>query len=212
MDASFWHQRWECNEIGFHQDEVNPLLMASFSKLNLAKGSRVFLPLCGKTNDIAWLLNAGFRVVGAELSEIAIKELFRDLGLEPEVSDIENLRRYSAKQIDVFVGDIFDVTTALIGEVDAVYDRAALVALPALLRVDYAKHVARLAGNAPQFLITFEYDQWLMDGPPFSISAKEVEQHYGMIYALQIAEERALEGGLKGKGPAKEIGWLLISQ
>jgi len=212
MDASFWHQRWECNEIGFHQDEVNPLLETSFSKLNLPTGSRVFLPLCGKTNDIAWLLNAGFRVVGAELSEIAIKDLFRELGLEPEVTEIENLRRYSAKQIDVFVGDIFEVTTSLIGKVDAVYDRAALVALPALLRIDYAKHVARLAGNAPQFLITFEYDQWLMDGPPFSISAAEVEQHYGMIYSLQIAEERQLEGGLKGKVPAKEIGWLLIQQ
>ncbi len=212
MDASFWHQRWECNEIGFHQEEVNPLLKASFSKLNLAMGSRVFLPLCGKTNDIAWLLNEGYGVVGAELSEIAIKDLFCELELEPEVTEIENLRRYSAKHIDIFVGDIFDITTTLIGKVDAVYDRAALVALPALLRIDYAKHVARLAGNAPQFLITFEYDQWLMDGPPFSISAKEVEQHYGTIYSLQIAQERQLEGGLKGKVPAREIGWLLISQ
>ncbi len=210
MEASFWHQKWECNEIGFHQDEVNPLLEAGFSKLNLAKGSRVFLPLCGKTNDIAWLLGAGFRVVGAELSEIAIRDLFQELGLIPEVTELENLRCYSAKQIDIFVGDIFSVTTALIGEVDAVYDRAALVALPALLRVDYAKHVARLAGNAPQFLITFEYDQWLMDGPPFSVSAAEVEQHYARVYALQIAQERQLEGGLKGRVPAKETGWLLV--
>ena len=92
MDAEFWHQRWGANEIGFHQEQGTPLLKAHFSKLNLAVGSRVFIPLCGKTKDIAWLLAQGVHVIGAELSELAIEALFADLGLRPDVTELGKLR------------------------------------------------------------------------------------------------------------------------
>ena len=80
MEAGFWHQKWEKGDIGFHAPEVNPSLQEHFGKLQMAAGARVFLPLCGKTRDIGWLLDEGFRVSGAELSELAIKELFKKLG------------------------------------------------------------------------------------------------------------------------------------
>jgi thiopurine S-methyltransferase len=91
MEASFWHQKWERGEIGFHKSEANPLLTKHFEKLDLAQGSRIFLPLCGKTRDFAWLLACGYRVAGAELSELAIKELFHDLGVEPSISRMGEL-------------------------------------------------------------------------------------------------------------------------
>ena len=53
MEASYWQQRWEINQIGFHGDEVNPLLVSHIGALGLDKGARLFLPLCGKTLDIA---------------------------------------------------------------------------------------------------------------------------------------------------------------
>jgi thiopurine S-methyltransferase len=106
MEASFWHQKWERGDIGFHESEVNPFLIEHLEELNLTRGNRIFLPLCGKTRDVAWLLACGYRVVGAELSELAINELFKELGLEPEISKVGKLARYRAEDIDILAGDI----------------------------------------------------------------------------------------------------------
>ncbi|MDR3390361.1 MAG: thiopurine S-methyltransferase [Sulfuriferula sp.] len=209
MEASFWHARWERGEIGFHTGEANPLFTAHFEKLNLPAGSRVFLPLCGKTRDFAWLLASGYRVAGAELSELAINALFQELGLEPEISSIGELTRYSAKHIDIFVGDIFHVSAEHLGPVHAIYDRAALVALPAGIRTRYTSHLMAITEAAPQLLITYEYDQQLADGPPFAVNASEVQQHYGAAYQLQPVESKNVAGGLKGKTASSETVWLL---
>ena len=169
MDPNFWHKRWEKNEIGFHQSAVNVLLSDHFSGLSLPQTSRVFVPLCGKTRDIAWLLSQGHRVVGVELSKLAVEELFVDLGAAPKISVQGELLRYSAPGLEIFVGDIFEVSGDLLGRVDAIYDRAALVAFPTEMRGRYGAHVAAITQLAPQFLICFEYDQAVMNGPPFSI-------------------------------------------
>jgi len=209
MEASFWHQKWERGDIAFHESEANLFLVEHFEKLNPAKGSRVFLPLCGKTRDIAWLLAHDYRVVGAELSELAVNELFKELGLEPEISKVEKLARYSAKDIDLLVGDIFDVSAEFLGPVNAIYDRAALVALPADVREQYTSHLMNITDTAPQLLITYEYDQRLIDGPPFSVNADEVKRHYGVAYQLKSVESKNVAGGLRGKVTSTETAWLL---
>jgi len=209
MEASFWHQKWENGDIRFHKNEANPLLVEHFEKLNLAKGSRVFLPLCGKTRDFAWLLASGYRVVGAELSELAINQLFDDLEVEPKISRVGELTLYQAKDIDIFVGDIFEVFAEFIGLVDAVYDRAALVALPAKMRERYTSHLTQITEAAPQLLITYEYNQELMDGPPFSISAEEVKHHYAAAYQLKTLKSKDVGGGLSGTVASIETVWLL---
>lgn len=209
MDASFWHERWELGEIAFHEGQANSLLVKNFAMLNLVKGSRVFVPLCGKTHDISWLLTQGYEVVGAELSEIAVKELFEELGIVPTVSNEGALIRYQGKHIEIFVGDIFDVTTGHLKLVDAIYDRAALVALPEAMRDQYTTHLIKVTEAAPQLVICFEYDQSVMAGPPFSISAKEVMRHYDSNYSLSLLESCEVEGGLKGKAMATEMVWLL---
>lgn len=209
MDPTFWHQKWERSDISFHQGEPNPLLVSHFNRLSLVKGSRLFLPLCGKTLDIAWLLAGGYRVAGAELSELAIRQLFTELGIEPRVTATGQLKHYSANNIDIFVGDIFDLKNELLGPVDATYDRAALVALPAAMRNRYAAHLMAITNNAPQLLIAFEYDQSVMEGPPFSVDGAEVNRHYGNSYQPRLIASTELPGGLKGKCPAKENVWLL---
>ena len=209
MDVSFWNQKWENNEIGFHKNEANPLLVKYFQSLSLAEGSRVFVPLCGKTLDIAWLLSNGFRVAGAELIETAIKQLFAELGVEPKISVVGDVKQDSAKNIDIFVGDIFAVSSKTLGLVDAIYDRAALVALPKEMRHRYTAHLMEMTNKAPQLLITFEYDQNVMDGPPFSISNEEVNQHYRDSYGLTLIASTDVPGWLKGKCAAIENVWLL---
>jgi len=209
MDASFWHQKWELGEIAFHEGQANSLLVKYFGLLKLVKGSRVFVPLCGKTQDIPWLLTQGYEVVGAELSEIAVKELFQELGIEPTISNMGSLIHYQGKNIEIFVGDIFDVTSGLIKLVDAVYDRAALVALPEAMRCQYTAHLIKITEAAPQLMICFEYDQSVMAGPPFSINPEEVMGHYESTYSLSLIESCEVEGGLKGKAMASEMVWLL---
>jgi len=209
MDPSFWHRKWENNEIAFHEGEANPLLVQYFKALSLAEGSRVFIPLCGKTRDIAWLLSRGYRVAGAELSEIAVGQLFAELGVEPKVSEVEKVRHYAAENIDLFMGDIFHLSGSLLGPVDAVYDRAALVALPEEMRNRYTSHLMEITGRAPQLLICYVYDQSLMDGPPFSVSNEEVHRHYGDRYDLTLIAGLDIPEGIKGKCAARENVWRL---
>lgn len=209
MEASFWHQKWERGDIGFHESETNPMLIEHFEALNLPKGSRVFLPLCGKTRDAAWLLASGYRVAGAELSELAINELFKELGLAPEISTAGELIRYRAEDIDIFAGDIFALSAEYLGPISAIYDRAALVALPACVRKHYTSHLMNITGTAPQLLITYEYDPLLMDGPPFSVNEDEVKRHYGASYQLESVGSKNVAGGLKGKVASTETAWLL---
>lgn len=209
MDPSFWHQRWEKNEIAFHESKANPLLVTHFNELSLAKGSRVFVPLCGKTLDIPWLLSNGYRVAGAELSQIAIEQLFMELGRQPEISPVGEVEQWSANNLDLFVGDIFALYRKMLGPVDAIYDRAALVAFPEEMRNRYSVHLTEITGKAPQLLICYDYDQSLMEGPPFSVTSEEVKRHYAGKYDLRLIASTEVLGGLKGKCAATENVWLL---
>ena len=209
MDADFWHQRWKENSIAFHQNAANPVFVDYIDTVSLEKKGRVFVPLCGKTLDIAWLLSRGYRVVGAELSEIAIKQLFTGLKVEPRVTMTGKIAHYCADNIDVFVGDFFDLTKEVLGLVDAVYDRAAYVALPQDLRGKYGEHLCAVTDAAPQLLVTYNYDQSLLQGPPFSIGEEEIYRNYKDHYTISPLASLDVAGGLKGKCVAKENVWLL---
>lgn len=210
MDAGFWQGKWARNEIGFHEGAANTLLVKHVDRLSLAPGSRIFLPLCGKTRDIAWLLSRGYRVAGAELSERAVGQLFDELGVQPAVSRVGVLAHYRVEGLDVFQGDVFALSRDVLGAVDAVYDRAALVALPPETRPGYAAHVTNVSLGVKQLVIGFEYDQTLMDGPPFSVAESEVRRLYGSRYTIVTLETRDVAGGLKGVAATETI-WMLTA-
>lgn len=210
MEHSFWHDRWATNQIGFHQPAANPLLVTHCAALALPSAGRVLLPLCGKTLDIAWLLAAGYQVVGVELSELAVQQLFAELGATPCIQVLNDaLQRYETDKLTVFVGDIFALNREQLGPVDAIYDRAALVALPATLRPRYASHLTAISAGARQLLISFDYEQSQLPGPPFAVLAEELSELYGRHYELQALARQPLAGGLKGQCPADEVVWLL---
>jgi thiopurine S-methyltransferase len=209
MDANFWLQKWQRGEIGFHESAVNPFLSAHIGKLRLSPGSRLFLPLCGKTLDIGWLLARGYRVAGAELSQLAVDALFSELGVVPQIAELGALKHYKAGNLDIFNGDIFELDVARLGQVDAIYDRAALVALPVDLRQRYAAHMRALSGTAPQLLVTYEYDQSVRPGPPFSVSAEEVARLYAGAYELKEVERKEIAAAPNGRPAATELAWHL---
>lgn len=189
MDRDFWLARWEDGRIGFHWHLSNPLLVAHFGALALRPRARIFVPLCGKTVDIGWLRARGFRSVGVELSPIAVEQLFDGLGEAPEITQVGPLRLFSARDVAVFQGDIFDLTPERLGEVDAVYDRAALIALPPPLRRRYAAHLQQLTGTAPQLLVSYENGRDPDDGPPFPVTGDDIRGLYGSSYRIDLLED-----------------------
>jgi thiopurine S-methyltransferase len=209
MDASFWHNRWQTNQTGWHESVVNPLLIAHFPSLNVPPGGRVFVPLCGKSLDLGWLLSRGYTVAGAELSELAVTQLFAEVGMKPSISVVEKFMLFRGEKIDIFVGDLFDLSREILGPVDAIYDRAALVALPEAMREQYTAHLKAITALAPQLVIGYEYDQAVVPGPPFSVTADELHRHYSDSYTLTPLARVAVPGGLKGKCPATEHVWRL---
>lgn len=77
------------------------------------------------------------------------------------------------------------------------------------MRYRYTIHLSKITDKAPQFLICYDYDQSLMEGPPFSISKAEVNQHYKDAYDLTLLASTSVPGGLKGIHSVKENVWLM---
>lgn len=210
MDTDFWLRVWQDTDTPrFHGAQPNPLLLHNLPALALPAGSRVFLPLCGRTRDIGWLLGQGYAVVGAELSPIAVKLLFDDLGLTPDATSAGPLTRFSGPSLDIFQGDIFDLTASDLGPVDAIYDRAALIALPPEMRGRYADHIVGLTARARQLLLSFEPVQPRVQGPPFPIAGPELAALYSPRYRLTQLARLAFYGDGLGLPVEYDTAWLL---
>ncbi len=195
-DAKFWQGRWERGEIGWHQTEVEPALVAWYSA---RPRGRIFVPLCGKSLDLKWLLDEGHDVVGCERSSTACEAFFREHEIVPDVTPDGPFQIYRAPSITLFGGDFFDLTADQLGEVDAVYDRAALIALPPDVQPNYARHLLGLLALSlrnPRF----EFRQLVLErtpadptGPPFSTSPETVALYYGNALRVELRSREAVD-------------------
>ncbi len=207
MEHDFWRERWELGQTGWHQDEAHATLVDRWPEFGVASDATVFVPLCGSSIDMAWLANHGHRVIGTELSDIAIREFFDAVGLEPSVRPAGDFTVFSAGPYELWRGDHFALGADALDDVVAVYDRASLVALPTEARRRYADHLAEvLPGGARSFLVTFVYDQSRMDGPPFSVTGREVEELFGDHFEVtKVADDDVTDrnAGLVARGAAR---------
>ncbi|MBV4488328.1 thiopurine S-methyltransferase [Pseudomonas sp. SWRI153] len=191
MQADFWHEKWASNQIGFHQAEANPYLQRYWPALSVAPSARVLVPLCGKSLDLLWLAGQGHSVVGVELSEKAIEDFFSEHQIEPQISEEGAFKVYRSDAIELWCGDFFALTAADIAGCTAWYDRAALIALPAPLRERYAAHLQLLLAQGMKgLLITLDYDQAQIPGPPFAVGDDEVQRLLGSGWQVQQVEAR----------------------
>lgn len=191
MDTEFWLQRWREGQIGFHQDRVMPLLQKYWPDLALPAGCRVLVPLAGKSLDIIWLASQGHRVLAIELSELAVKQFFAENSLTPTTHDSALGRHHTAGNIEMICGDIFGLDAATLASCTGFYDRAALIALPPAMRQRYTAHVyGSLPTHCRGLLLTVNYAQHQMDGPPFAVDQAEVNALYADRWAIQTLEER----------------------
>lgn len=196
MHQDFWQQRWARNEIGFHLSEVNPYLQQFWPALNVPAGAQVLVPLCGKSLDMLWLAEQGYRVLGVELAQAAVEAFFSEQGLLAEIDQVGEFRRYRSGAIEVLCGDFFSLTAADLLECRALYDRAALIALPAPLRERYAAHLAAtLPSGCAGLLVVLDYPQEQMSGPPFAVGEAEVQRLLAEPqWSLQLLEARDVLG------------------
>lgn len=193
MDADFWIKAWIEGRTNFHQSHYNDQLLAWFPKLNPAAGQRVLIPLCGKTKDLVWLHDLKLDVHGVELHEDAVKSFFTENELSPvETSRDQNFHHYTYKKINISCGDFFKLPEN--EKYDFIYDRAALVALPEVMRKNYAEVIKRsLKKGGKCLLIVYEYDQAKMDGPPFSVDEKEIHALYQDVFSIQLMDSKSPE-------------------
>lgn len=181
MDENYWHERWQRGEIGFHLSDIHPALKRHWSDISGGGDDAVLVPLSGKSLDMRWLSERGHPVVGVELSERAIAAFFEEWGRRPKRDEHGALRHWSADGIELVQGDFFDYRPGRAFRY--FYDRAALVALPSTTRPAYLRHLRSLLhGDASGLVVTFEYDQQRMDGPPFSVPAGELSSCSGLTF------------------------------
>lgn len=195
MEPKFWQERWARNQLGFHLPEVNPYLERHWPSLALAEGAKVLVPLCGKSLDLMWLATQGHRVLGVELSEQAVEAFFSEQSLTPRITQRGVFTVYQADLIEVWCGDFFALDAEVLADCTAVYDRAALIALPPLMRSQYTEQLNNMLRPGCQgLLITLDYDQTQKAGPPFAVTDEEVKVLLGAHWSLQVIEKQDILG------------------
>ena len=197
MDLDFWQDRWEKGETGFHQTSTNPYLAYFYGEKGAPPERRsslkVFVPLCGKSMDVQWLSQNGYEVIGVECSPVAVKEFVKEYGTSIDETKNDRHIRYEINKqsaenqnIDLILGDFFELTPSDIEGVTDVFDRASLIALPQEMRKRYADKMAELLNSGVRtLLIAMTYPQHEMDGPPFSVSEEEVNELYSKNYIVE---------------------------
>ena len=189
MQPEFWQKRWADNQIGFHQAQINPYLQRHWSQLNLADDAQVLVPLCGKSLDMLWLAGQGHRVLGVELSRKAAEDFFAGHELTPNVTQRGAFTVFEAGNISLWCGDFFALGATDMVECAGLYDRAALIALPPAMRERYAAHLLKILPSGTRgLLITLEYPQVQIEGPPFAVLEGEAEALLGGRWRLQTLE------------------------
>jgi len=191
MDTEFWLARWRDGQTRFHQERVTPLLPKYWPTLGIPAAARVFVPLCGKSLDIMWLAGQGHAVLGVEISAVAVTQFFAENGLQPQVRESAMGLHYHAGSIEILCGDVFAMDAVTLASCAAAYDRAALIALPAAMRARYVDHVyGQLAADYRGLLLTLDYDQTQMDGPPFAVDDAETQALYRQHSRATLIDRR----------------------
>lgn len=185
MEPEFWHERWALGETGFHQLEFNAHMQAFIDRLGVHQGNHIFVPLCGKSRDMLWLIERGYHVSGIEISRQAIEDFFSENQLNPRVDELPDAVLFTHGNLDIYCADFFKADLSRMSSIHAVYDRASLVALPPTKRGLYAERLTDLIPDQTRcLLLTCDYPQQEMNGPPFSVTPAEVNQLFGPHYLI----------------------------
>lgn len=191
METAFWLDRWQRQDIGFHQPGVNDLLVRLWGAVGPPDGTTVFVPLAGKSRDLSWFADRGHLVIANELSELAVDAFFAAEKREPAVSYGMSCQVKRAAPFTFWQCNYFALPAEATRNAGAFYDRAALIAMPRIMQQAYADKLADLVGpGARGLLITLDYDPSEMNGPPFAVPDHQVRQLFSDTFAIDRLETR----------------------
>jgi thiopurine S-methyltransferase len=178
-----WLKFWENNETNWHGYKITQELVEYFELFELEPRDKVFVPLCGKSLDMLYIMNQGFSVVGVEISEIGVRQFFSENNLAYKITKVDDFDLYSTENLEIYCGDFFALTSKHLNNVKSVFDRKSLIALEPEVRQKYVKHLNDIISlGARILLVTLQYPQYQMSGPPFSVDKSEVESLFSMAF------------------------------
>lgn len=193
MEISYWKSRWRKHHTGWHMQQVYPHLKTYWTRLKLEKGTVVLVPLCGKSLDLMWLARQGHWVIGVEVSEIAVREFAEETDFTWHEHTKEGFKIFESRDIQLWQGNFFDLRPDWLPPIDAIYDKAALIALPEKKRERYAELLHRLCTPDTRMLMnSFEYRQNEMDGPPFAVFEDELERLFGHRFERVLLHKESI--------------------
>ncbi len=194
-----WLKFWENNETNWHGDNVTQELIEYFELFELEPRDKVFVPLCGKSLDMLYIMNQGFSVIGVEISEIGVRQFFNENNLTYKITKVDDFDLYSTENLEIYCGDFFALTSKHLNKVKSVFDRKSLIALEPEVRQKYVKHLNDIISvGARILLVTLQYPQHQMSGPPFSVNKSEVESLFSMTFeSRELRSFNDIENGLK---------------
>jgi len=195
MEAEYWLKRWREGRTGWHRSEVMPLLVQHWSALNVPRGSRVLVPLCGKSLDMLWLAQQGMRVLGVDVSPVAIESFLAENQLHARTRGEADGTHYeitnASGEIEIINGDAFALDPDEVAQCNVFYDRAALIAMPAPMRRRLVDELyVQLPAGSAGLLITLAYPGNEMQGPPFSVDDAEVHDLFDKRWQVDRLEYR----------------------
>lgn len=186
MEPQFWHDCWQHNRLGWHQQKFHPLLQQYADVFAGATG--ILVPLCGKSLDMV-LLAQHANVVGAELNAAACLQFFSEQQLSPAVSvAVSGHQRFQHGAYTLWQGDFFTLPAEAVANVSHVFDRAALIALPEPLQRRYVQTLQRLFAHTTLWLLSLEYPAGTVSGPPFAINETQLRNLFDFANVEQVAE------------------------
>jgi thiopurine S-methyltransferase len=194
-----WLKFWENNETNWHGDKITQELVEYFELFELEPRDKVFVPLCGKSLDMLYIMSQGFSVVGVEISEIGVRQFFSENNLAYKITKVDDFDLYSTENLEIYCGDFFALTSKHLNNVKSVFDRKSLIALEPEVRQKYVKHLNDIISlGARILLVTLQYPQYQMSGPPFSVDKSEVESLFSMAFESQeLRSFNDIENGSK---------------
>ncbi|MGF1670482.1 MAG: thiopurine S-methyltransferase [Balneolaceae bacterium] len=186
MEISFWENKWRQGQIGFHMEDGYEPLKKYWDKLDLPKQSTVFVPFCGKSVDLVWLAGNGASVLGIEVIEQAVQEFFHEQHIAPNIQKSGDFTIYKSGPIQIIHGNFFHITKSSFPDIDVIYDKGGLVAVPEEKQTEYVDHLLNLANPHTKILLHhFEYPQNEMSGPPFSVPLSRIKELFGDGYSIR---------------------------
>mmetsp|Transcript_24028 Transcript_24028/g.54645 ORF Transcript_24028/g.54645 Transcript_24028/m.54645 type:complete len:233 (-) Transcript_24028:108-806(-) len=206
--------------LGWHKDDVHHILKKNLPHLLsfAPRPPRIFVPLCGKTKDMAYLasLESVGGVVGLDGVEKALSEFAKenpDLAIDMDAGeDVGPFVKYGGKKISLIQADFFEIdATILGGRVDVVWDRASVVAIRPELREKYVEKLGSILkpGGVALFATLDRRagtEEGRADGPPFSVDLMEMRR---LFEKADWVDKLILQGEFNEfeKNPSSEMRW-----